>query len=185
MTHALLHLLLLGPAMGAPEPEAACPPRVLVVYYSRSGTTARVGREIARALDAETEMIRDTRSRAGLWGWLRSGYEAWRKLKPAIRPLEKDPADYELVLLGTPVWGGTMASPMRTYLTENREGLSRVGFFCTQGGENEAGTFRDMADLCGVEPVATMPLQSDAVLRGNCDDAMNDFIEQVRASLTP
>jgi hypothetical protein len=34
--------------------------------------------------------------------------------------------------------------------------LRQVAFFCTQGGSGSPKVFRDMADLCGRSPLATM-----------------------------
>ena len=164
----------------AQESSGAGAARILVVYYSRSGTTARIGRELTNALGADAEMIRDTRSRAGFFGWMRSGYEATMKVRPAIQPIEKDPEDYDVVVLGTPVWAGTMSSPMRTYISQNRDKFKSVAFFCTQGGADEQKAFDDMSDLCGMTPVATLSLQHDVVVKGRYRDKLEEFAESVR-----
>lgn len=164
----------------AQESTGAGGGRILVVYYSRSGTTARIGRELAQALGADAEMIRDTRGRGGFFGWMRSGYEATMKVRPAILPTAKDPADYDLVVLGTPVWAGTMSSPMRTYIYQNREKFKSVAFFCTQGAETEQRAFDDMADLCNMTPVATLSLQHDVVAKGDYRAQLDEFANSVK-----
>lgn len=50
-------------------------PKVLVVYFSRTGTTRHLAESIARATHGEVEELRERRSRRGPLGWLRSGYE--------------------------------------------------------------------------------------------------------------
>jgi flavodoxin len=182
MMNIILGLMLLTQVEtpAAQESTGAGAGRILVVYYSRSGTTARIGRELAQALGADTEMIRDTRSRAGFFGWMRSGYEATTKVRPAIQPIEKDPANYDLVVLGTPVWAGTMASPMRTYIYQNHEKFKSVAFFCTQGAKTEQRAFKDMAALCGAAPVATLSVQHDVVVKGNYRDRLEKFVASAR-----
>ena len=90
--------------------------KILVVYYSRSSKTQRAAEEVAKNLGADIEGIQDVRSRKGLFGWLRSGSEAARGVLPAIKPTVKDPGQYDLVVLGTPIWASKMSSPLRTWL---------------------------------------------------------------------
>jgi len=179
MVIVILGLLLLTQVEPAAK-EVSGASRILVVYYSRSGTTARIGTELASALDADVEVIRDVRGRGGLFGFIRSGYEATRKLRPAIQPTEKDPADYDLVVLGTPVWAGTMASPMRTYIYQNRDKFKAVAFFCTQGAETGQSALDDMAELCDATPVATLSLQHDIVVKGDYRGQLEEFADSVR-----
>ena len=46
--------------------------RVLVVYYSRSGVTARVAKALATRLDADVEEVVDRSDRSGPFGFVRS-----------------------------------------------------------------------------------------------------------------
>jgi hypothetical protein len=48
--------------------------KTLVVYFSRSGHTRQVAREIASRCGADLEAIREERGRAGLLGYWRSGW---------------------------------------------------------------------------------------------------------------
>jgi flavodoxin len=180
MMNVILGLMLFTQVETPAAQEGSSAGRILVVYYSRSGTTARVGKELASALGADVEIIRDVRAREGLFGYIRSGYEAVRKLRPAIQPTENDPANYDLVVLGTPVWAGTMASPMRTYIYQNRGKFKSVAFFCTQGDKTEQRTFDDMADLCDMTPVATLSLQHDVVVKGDYRDELDEFTNSVK-----
>ena len=82
--------------------------KALVVYYSRSGVTRKVAQALAAALGAEIEEIVDTKDRSGAGGWLKAGADASLKRLTAIQPMTKDPAGYDLVVIGTPVWGWTM-----------------------------------------------------------------------------
>lgn len=43
-----------------------------------------------------------------------------------IGPLSKNPADYALTIIGTPVWVGTMTPAVRAYLQNNQERLHNV-----------------------------------------------------------
>lgn len=139
----------------------------LVVYYSRTGVTARIAQEIAGQCGADVDVIREERSRAGPLGFLRSAYESIRRKQPAIRVAEKDPYDYATVVLGTPVWAGHMSAPMRSYLMRHRDRLHRVALFCTMGGSGGRQTLDEMAVLCGKAPIAAVALSDAEIRDGN------------------
>lgn len=77
---------------------------ILVIYYSRSGTTRKVAKAMASALGCDIEEITDMRDRRGGIGYLRSLFEAVWQRPSVIAPIAKDPSGYQLVIIGTPVW---------------------------------------------------------------------------------
>ncbi|HSQ99201.1 MAG TPA: hypothetical protein VLM36_04720 [Sphingomicrobium sp.] len=161
--------------------------RILVVAYSRSGATHRVAQAIAQACDADLERIKDTRSRRGLWGWIRSGREAMRGVPAAIRPQKRDPASYDLVVLGSPVWVGHVSSPMRAYLGERSGAFGRIALFVTEGGSGGTKALAEMSALAGQQPVATLELRANE-LGDELTASIGDFVERIHeaaASSTP
>ena len=93
-------------------------PRILVVFYSRTGNTRRAARAIARATDADVEEIEDRASRRGLLGYLKSAYEALKQGQPTIVLPRRDPSAYDIVLVGpNRPWAMRCAGPVRAYLT--------------------------------------------------------------------
>ncbi|HYJ11929.1 MAG TPA: hypothetical protein VEX18_23050, partial [Polyangiaceae bacterium] len=72
-------------------------PKVLVVYFSRTGSTRKVAEGIAHAADADLEELRESRSRRGLLGWLRSGYEGTYRLSSRPLPPLREPSNYQIV----------------------------------------------------------------------------------------
>lgn len=112
---------------------------VLCLYYSRSGNTQNAMEEIASALGAELMRLDDGRDRSGWRGWLRAGMDAMRRQTPALQPYETERPleEYSLVLLGTPVWAGRCAAPIRGFLKEQGRRLKRVGYVLTRAGEGK------------------------------------------------
>jgi len=156
------------------------PARSLVVFYSRSGVTKLAALAIADRLDCDVEPIQDVRSRKGLFGFLRSGYEAARRKLPAIKPTQKDPARYDLVILGTPVWGNVMASPLRTYLSRNKDRIQQMAVFCTIGGSGGDRTLTDVAEFCGKTPAASLVLNRKEVFSGQYTEKLDRFLAAFR-----
>ena len=68
-------------------------------------------------------------ARAGGLGYLKAGLEALFGIKSSIQSPQKDPADYDLVVLGTPVWNMSLTPAIRSYITQHTNSFNRVAFF--------------------------------------------------------
>lgn len=152
----------------------------LVVYFSRSGNTRHVAEMLAKELSADLDEIREAGERRGILGFLRSGYEAVKGIAPAIFESARKPGDYARVLVGTPVWAGHVASPVRAYLELHRDELRHVAFFCTYGGRGAVGAFSDMAQLVGQPPEGTLAVSEREVALER-DAGREHFIKELRA----
>jgi flavodoxin len=110
----------------------------LVAYYTRTGNTKTIGDAIVKELGPETDYdeIIDKKKRSGKIGWLRSGKDAAQEKLTEIE-IQKNPGNYELILLGTPTWAGNMTPAVRTYLTNYASDLDgkKIAFFTTAGGD--------------------------------------------------
>lgn len=110
--------------------------KTLVVYYSYGGNTRGVAEQIQRATGADIAEIKTAEPYTGSYDdvvdqgerEVRAGY------KPAILPLEKDIADYDTIVLGTPVWWYTFAPAVKTFLESADWNGKRVYPFATNGG---------------------------------------------------
>jgi flavodoxin len=153
--------------------------KVLVAYYSRTGVTRLAAQEIARRVGADIDEITDTKPRGGVVGWVVAGKDALLKRPTQIKPVSKDPAAYELVIIGTPVWAFTMAPAIRTYIIKYRRAFRKVAFFCTMGGSGDARTFRHMTHLAGMTPAGTLALMERDVRSNRHGAQVEKFAEQL------
>ena len=127
--------------------------KILVTYYSRTKVTASVAKEIQKNLNCDIEEIIDTKDRSGIIGYIVSCYDAIKAKPGEIKPIEKDVSEYDLVIVGTPVWASTMAPAILTYLTENKEKFKEVSFFCTCGSGGYDKTLSKMEEITGKRSV--------------------------------
>ncbi|MBI4726720.1 hypothetical protein HY768_05790 [candidate division TA06 bacterium] len=149
--------------------------RILIAFYSRTGFTKKACLELAQKLGADTEEIVDTTSRKGAIGWLYAGRDAIRKISTTIGPLQKDPAAYDLVVLGTPVWAWTLTPAIRAYLEQNKGKIKQAAFLCTMGGSGDDGAFRGMEKLLGQKPLATLALKTKQVAGNQYAGEIDEF----------
>jgi hypothetical protein len=165
----------------APLPPAdAVVMRAIVLYYSRTGCTRRIAEEVASRLGCDIEAIVPKRGFMGMIGWLRAGRSAMKGMAVELEPLARDPTGYDLVVVGTPVWGGTVSSVVRAVLVQNAGRLGRVAFLVTSGGPKTERTLEVMQGLCGRPPVATLCVLSRDVKRGGFAAAVDGFVARLR-----
>jgi len=103
----------------------------LVVYYSRTGNTKFVAEEIAAELGADIEEIVDLKSREGRLGWLSASRDGTGNRQTNIAETKRNPADYDLIVIGTPVWAWSPSSAIRTYFAKHDLSGKNVALFFT------------------------------------------------------
>ncbi len=103
----------------------------LVVYYSRTGKTKFVAEKVAFELKADIEEVVDLKNRDGWFGFLKAGFDATLGRETKIGEIEKSPRDFDLIVVGTPVWNSRPSSAIRTYLKRNNLSENKVAIFCT------------------------------------------------------
>ena len=127
--------------------------KTAIVYYSLTGNVDFAARKIAEKLGADLIPIApetaypDSGFRKFLWG----GKSAVMGEAPRLTPYAFEAEAYGRIILGTPVWAGTFAPPLRTFLRENgaRWGSARfAAFACSSGGSPEKALAR-LAEALG------------------------------------
>jgi len=152
----------------------------LVVFYSRTGNTRKIAREIAEALEADIEEVEDTTDRSGPIGWLKSGRDAGQKSLTKLNPLSKNPVEYALVIVGSPVWNDTVSTPIRTYLTEHGDSIKQAALYVT-GYTIDNSAIAHMIELLNVTPVATLRLLGkEDVKEDMYKEKLDEFISNIK-----
>ena len=153
--------------------------KILTVYYSRSGNTRKVAEAISKAIISDLEDITEPRGREGPIGWLRSGREATGEMTASINQLKRDPASYDLLIVGTPIWGGKLSSPVRAYLTQVAGKTKRIAYFVTMMGNEDSVTYAAMEKIAG-HPIATLSITQDEQKSSAYLDKVTKFTETLR-----
>ncbi len=148
----------------------------LVVFYSRTGNTRKIGKEIAGILGSDADEITDLKDRSGMIGWIMAGRDATAK-KPARIKYNNDPSRYDIVIIGTPVWAWTVTPAVREYLSRNR--FKNVAFFCTAGSQI-GKTFDEMEKL-SKKPVAKFWVSDKAMDEKGSKDKIKGFCDKINS----
>ena len=156
------------------EPVAVEKGKVAVVYYSWSpdGNTRFAAQTIAAKAGAKMFEIKAEKPYS-------TNYRTCcDEAKPEcygkqLRPIQKiegfDLAQYDVIFVGTPNWWGTMAPPVRTFLSQNAAALKgkTVCVFQTNGGGGMQRVGREFAELVPDSKVLPAQAFSGSSIRNN------------------
>ncbi len=116
--------------------------KTAIVYYSLEGNTQYVADKITAILkeSCEVEVLRLEPEKSypnkGFKKFFWGGKSAVMAETPTLQPYEFDAAQYDRIIIGTPVWASTFTPPIRTFINENpavKEKQIAV-FTCFSGG---------------------------------------------------
>ena len=111
--------------------------KTLVVFYTRTGNAKFVAETVAAELGADTEEVVDLKNRKGALNFLPAGRDAMRARETQITQTKRTPTDYDLVIVGQPVWAGSPTPAIRTYLKKNDLSGKKVALFFSDAGSRE------------------------------------------------
>jgi flavodoxin len=111
--------------------------KTLVVYYSFEGSTKLLAEHIAQVLHAdllECKPVKDLSSK-GFSKYVWGGRQVIMKKKPKLVEFLINPNDYDVIIIGTPVWAFNYTPAIRSFLTQVKLKNKKIGvFYCHEGG---------------------------------------------------
>ena len=155
--------------------------KTLIVYYSRTGNTRMIADTISESLKCDIEEIIDKDKRSGMIGYLKSGYHAARSHISPIEDSKYDLSKYDLLILGTPVWAGKMAVPVRAYLEKNKDKIPKLACFCTSGGSDIDKVIEDIDNYLNITPIASFIVKSADIKDGTYKTTIEKFVQEVNS----
>lgn len=140
----------------APDPEPSGSARILVAYFSGTGTTRGVVENIVTALGSDTavlhEIIPEQPYTAADLDYTNSNCRSVTEqhdlsARPAISNSVSNTEQYDVVFLGYPIWNNDAPRIIYTFLeSENLSGKTIVPF-CTSGGSGIANSVSNIRGL--------------------------------------
>jgi flavodoxin len=121
--------------------------KVLVLFYSQTSNTRNVAQAIASRLGADLEEIVPVKPYDGDFQATisRSSEERGKGITPDIKPLTADLSKYDVIFLGYPIWFGTYAPPIATFLNQVDLSGKKIVPFCTFGSGGLDSSVNELA----------------------------------------
>ena len=152
----------------------------LVVYFSRTGNNRTIAEYIANKLSADIDEIVDKKKRQGRLNWLRAGKDS-RSGKLTEIEYQKNPQDYDTVIIGAPIWAWNPIPALRTYLQEVDLKGKRVAFFICSQTKAYTDMFPQLASLTpDSEHIGNFGIQVKHFKEDDYASELEAFIEKIK-----
>lgn len=108
----------------------------LVVYFSLDGNTKFIAETIGKTINADMIELKTSKQyptegfRKYLWG----GKSVVFGEKPKLTNDRVDLKRYETILIGTPVWAGSYAPPVKSFIKQYNIQGKQIALFASHGG---------------------------------------------------
>ncbi|WP_298614181.1 cyclophilin-like fold protein [uncultured Odoribacter sp.] len=179
------------PGEGDDNPDTPTPGgngRYLVLYCSRTSNTERVAQQIQTTLDCDIlEVEPQTAFESDYNAMLSRAQTELAAIRegnyPAIKTSVESFGKYDLIFVGYPIWYGSMATPMQTFLHEHAAKLAgkRIALFATSGSSGISSSVSEAKGLCsGATFTETLLLTSSTL--SQMASRVTTWLEQLGAN---
>lgn len=137
----------------------------LIVYYSLTNNNESLAKMLQARLGCEMLRI-ETVGKKGVFSIM---LDVIFGRKPAIRRHHTSIMEYDHLILLGPVWMGKIASPLRTFLSEEKGSINRYSFISVCGGlpGQKEKLEKELETIVGVRPRSVSELWVSEIIGGN------------------
>ena len=160
----------------------------LVLYSSRTNTTERVANAIQKALDCDILEVEPqtpydedynsmlNRAQSELAGIRNGNYPA---VKTSVDNFDK----YDVIFVGYPIWYGSMATPMQSFLYSHADKLKskRIALFATSGSSGISSSVSEAKALCAEATVLDQTLLVTSSMISQMDSRVTSWLNGLGA----
>lgn len=90
--------------------------KVQVIFYSRTDRTRTVAETMRDILDCDVQEVKDLKDRSGITGFISGMIDVRRNPITALSPASVSIEDYDVLFVGSPIWGMKFAPAITTFL---------------------------------------------------------------------
>lgn len=156
--------------------------KILVVYFSQTGHTRTVANQIHDQAGGDLfEIVTVTPYPTDYNTLLNQAQkEQNENFRPPLKTKVEDMGSYDTVFVGSPVWWGTIAPPVKTFLSEYDFSGKTIVPFTTHGGSGLGSSVADIKKLC---PNATV-LENGLAIRDSevngAQKSVSDWLNKLK-----
>ena len=113
----------------------------IIIFFSASGNTKKIAETVQKVLKCDKIELK-LKKEIPINGFLKIFWffkQVLLKAKPQLLPLEKDFKDYDLIIIGTPVWANSISSPIRSFLKSYKISEKKIALFCCSASGSGRG----------------------------------------------
>lgn len=131
------------------EPDSASG-KTLIVYFSWSGHTRTVANIIHELTGNDMVEIEVQEPYSSVYNEVtaRARHELDNDIRPALVTRVENMANYDTLIVGTPIWSSRLAPPVKSFLASYDLSGKKILPFCTHGGSGTAQSVNNMREVC-------------------------------------
>ncbi|MBK8085441.1 MAG: hypothetical protein IPK28_17335 [Devosia sp.] len=160
----------------------------LVLYYSNTGNTQKVAQALAVELGADLAEVTCDQY-LSMPGRLLMALDVFTRRKPRINVLVPHDAEYDLVVIGGPVWAARPAPPLVAALESVSFGRAALAHFVTCNGTSPKWpperAIAEMESSSDMVPIATHIFREAGIGSGAYRAEAAGFAAELQAALSP
>ncbi len=124
--------------------------KVLVVYFSRTGTTKAVAEKIKKMTGGMMFQIQTKKKYPSNYDKMldTAQKEQDENARPALKKKVKSIKKYDFVVIGYPIWWGDAPMAVYSFLESNHFSGKTIVPFCTSGGTGIGGSVKNIIKVC-------------------------------------
>lgn len=124
--------------------------KVLVVYFSRTGTTKTVAKKIKKMTGGTMFQIQTKKKYPSNYDKMldTAQKEQDEDVRPALKKKMKSIKKYDLILIGYPIWWGDAPMAVYSFLESHDLSGKTIIPFCTSGGTGIGSSVKNIKKVC-------------------------------------
>lgn len=155
--------------------------KTLIVYYSLTGNTEYAAKQLAEQVNADLVKLKPDSEppKQGRMMFVKGGYSALFHSLPKLEPLGLDPQAYDLVIIGSPVWAGTYAPAIGSFLKDNELKEKKIAIFASSSSGSDQRMFKGMENKIGTTGALKLSLIDPLEHQDTEDPKIAEFAEKI------
>ena len=151
--------------------------RTLIVYFSWSGNTRTVANIIHEITGSNIVEIEPEEPYPDVYNEVVARFQNERdnNILPSLRTQVENMNDYDTLIVGSPIWGGLLSPPVKSFLAGYDLSGKKILPFCTHGGSGTAQSVDNIREVCPYSEI----LQPLAVYGSRAENSRNEIEECV------
>ena len=159
--------------------------KTAIVYYSMHGNVRYVAEKVAKELGADLIELKPVKAYPdkGAMQFIWGGSAVTFKKKPDLEPYTFNASDYDLVIIGTPVWASNFTPPLRTFFEDNDLTGKKIAVIATSAGGDSSKRLQAVKEATKADALAATLSLTDPKDRPSDDveKKIGEFIEACKA----
>ena len=149
------------------------------------GNVRYVAEKVAKELGADLIELKPVKAYPdkGAMQFIWGGSAVTFKKKPDLEPYSFNASDYDLVIIGTPVWASNFTPPLRTFFEDNDLTGKKIAVIATSAGGDSSKCIQAVKEATKTDALAATLSLTDPKDRPSDDveKKIGEFIEACRA----